>query len=359
VTLSATLTSGGRPIAGRAIDFHLGAIDLGAATTDVAGVATLAGPPDTLHPGTSAAVTARFAGDKDDTPSAAAPTTLTVVAAPLTVAALDQAKIYGAPLPGSPLGVSYAGFVLGQGPASLGGSLSVTTTATALSHAGTYPIVPGGLTSDDYAIAFVNGQFRVPPARLVIVANDATKLLGAPLTPLSATYFGLVVGDTPASLTTPARLSTVATQSSPAGKYPIVVDSAASPDYTISYVDGTLTIISPVVSSRIGRARVAVVTTLYRDILARLPEPAGLHYWRRALAGHSTITSVAVAIAHSTEHRALVLSHRAPRISLATAVGDAKRAGQRAFAGHTNRTKPSERGAGGGTTGEDIRIRRS
>jgi hypothetical protein len=359
VTLTATLTSGGRPLVGRVVDFHLGAIDLGTATTDVAGVATLIGPPDTLHPGTYTTVTANFGGDKDETPSSAAATTLTVAAAPLTVTALDQTKTYGDPLPGSPLGVSYVGFVLGQGPASLGGSLTVTTTATAGSHVGTYPIVPGGLTSVDYAVAFVNGQFSVTPARLAIVANDATKPLGAPVPPLSATFIGLVGGDTPASLTTPPRLSTVATQSSPAGSYPIAVDSAASPDYTISYVDGTLTIISPVVSSRIGRARVAVVTTLYGDILGRLPEPSGLGYWRRALAGHSTLTSVAVAIARSPEHRALLARHAAPRISLATAVSDARRAGQRASAVYTKRTKPSERGAGGGMTGRHIRIRRS
>jgi len=43
-------------------------------------------------------------------------------------------------------------------------------------------------------------------------------------------------------LTTPPTVTTTATTSSPAGTYPITASGAASPNYTMSYVDGTLTV---------------------------------------------------------------------------------------------------------------------
>ena len=52
-------------------------------------------------------------------------------------------------------------------------------------------------------------------------------------------------GDTSASLTTPPTLSTTASAGSPAGTYPITASGASSPNYTITYVPGTLTVILP------------------------------------------------------------------------------------------------------------------
>ena len=58
---------------------------------------------------------------------------------------------------------------------------------------------------------------------------------------LTASYAGLVNGDTPASLSTAPTLSTVPA-SSHAGTYAITASGAVDADYTISYVAGTLTI---------------------------------------------------------------------------------------------------------------------
>src|SRR5258708_11859924 len=71
--------------------------------------------------------------------------TLTVTKASLTVTADDKTKTYGAGNPA--LTVSYAGFVNLDTSASLGGTLSVATTATAASPVGSYPITAGGQTS--------------------------------------------------------------------------------------------------------------------------------------------------------------------------------------------------------------------
>jgi hypothetical protein len=57
--------------------------------------------------------------------------------------------------------VSYNGFVLGEGPSVLGGTLWFSTTATASSPPGTYAITPGGLTSSNYTITFVSGTLTV------------------------------------------------------------------------------------------------------------------------------------------------------------------------------------------------------
>jgi hypothetical protein len=63
---------------------------------------------------------------------------------------------------------------------------------------------------------------------------------------LTATYVGFVNGDTPASLSHPATLSTTATAQSPAGPYPINVTDAASSDYTITQTPGKMTVLSDV-----------------------------------------------------------------------------------------------------------------
>jgi hypothetical protein len=86
-------------------------------------------------------------------------------------------------------------------------------------------------------------------APLTITANNQSKVSGAPLPALTASYRGLVNGDTPAVFASPGNhapvLATTATQTSPAiaGGYPITVGGAADPDYTIDYISGTLTVV--------------------------------------------------------------------------------------------------------------------
>jgi autotransporter-associated beta strand protein len=83
----------------------------------------------------------------------------TVSPAPLTVTANDQTKITGEGNP--PFTVSYSGFVLGEGPGVLGGTLTFSTLATTSSPPGMYAVTSGGLTSSNYAIMFVSGTLTV------------------------------------------------------------------------------------------------------------------------------------------------------------------------------------------------------
>jgi hypothetical protein len=93
---------------------------------------------------------------------------LSIMPAPLTVKANNATWAIGAPFPTN-FSASYSGFVLGQNPSALGGTLSFSTTANQNSSVGNYPIVPSGLTSTNYAISYVNGTLTVTPQ---IVAID-------------------------------------------------------------------------------------------------------------------------------------------------------------------------------------------
>ncbi|HEY2895852.1 MAG TPA: PxKF domain-containing protein, partial [Gemmatimonadaceae bacterium] len=92
---------------------------------------------------------------------------LTVTPAPLTVTGVDRQKVFdGLPYPfnTNPVtttDVGYSGFVLGENPSVLGGPLSFSQGATTL--VGSYTNTASGLTSTNYAIAYV-------PAKLSILA---------------------------------------------------------------------------------------------------------------------------------------------------------------------------------------------
>ena len=85
--------------------------------------------------------------------------TLTINPAPLTITADDKTKILNAPNPA--FTATYSGFVLGEGPSVLSGTLSCTTTAVTTSPVGSYPITCSGQTSTNYAITYVAGTLHV------------------------------------------------------------------------------------------------------------------------------------------------------------------------------------------------------
>ena len=166
--------------------------------------------------------------------------TLTINPAGLTITADNQSKAYGAALPG--LTVSYSGWVNGDTAASLTIPPAVTTTGTASSAVGTYPITASGAVDANYTISYVAGTLTVNPVGLTITANDQSKAYGAALPALTVSYNGFVNGDTAASLTTAPTVTTTGTASSAVGTYPITASGAVDANYTISYVAGTLTV---------------------------------------------------------------------------------------------------------------------
>jgi hypothetical protein len=85
----------------------------------------------------------------------------------------------------------------------------------------------------------------VDKALLTITADARSMISGGALPALTYTITGFVNGDGPLSLTSPVVLATTAVAASPAGVYPITVGGATSPNYSITFVAGTLTVIAP------------------------------------------------------------------------------------------------------------------
>jgi hypothetical protein len=79
------------------------------------------------------------------------------------------------------------------------------------SHAGSYAITASGGADADYSITLKNGTLTITPAPLTITADSKSKPYAAALPALTASYSGLVNGDTSASLSTQPTLSTTAT----------------------------------------------------------------------------------------------------------------------------------------------------
>ena len=156
----------------------------------------------------------------------------------LTIAADNQSKIYGAALPA--FTASYAGFVNGD-TASVVTGLQFSTTATVGSNVGTYTITPFGATAANYLLAYVPGTLTINPAALTITANSASRLYGTGNPVFGASYAGFVNGDTSAVLSG-LTIASAATAASNVGSYAITPFGAATANYTIGYVPGSLTI---------------------------------------------------------------------------------------------------------------------
>ena len=145
---------------------------------------------------------------------------ITIAKAPLTVTADAKSRAYGATNPG--FTATFTGFLGGDCPEVLSGKPGFSTSATATSAPGTYPITPtiGSLSAADYTVAtFV-------PGILTIAKATATVTLGN----LAQTYTGSALA--PSVTTSPAGLTTNLTYapSSPinAGSYTVTATIADS-----------------------------------------------------------------------------------------------------------------------------------
>ena len=120
-------------------------------------------------------------------------TSSTIGQAALTVTANSDARFVTQSDAVGYNGVSYSGFVGGETASVLGGSLTISrTNAVTDVGAGTYNgvLVPGGLTSSNYNISFVNGSYTIVPAnQLLIRTTNASATYGsAPTYSTTAQY---------------------------------------------------------------------------------------------------------------------------------------------------------------------------
>jgi uncharacterized repeat protein (TIGR01451 family) len=103
--------------------------------------------------------------------------TLTVTAVPLTITSQNQTVVLNGTLLSN---ATYSGFVLGQGPANLAGTLSCSSTGSTI---GTHTISCSGQSSTNYTISFVNtGVETVDYAPVGTCTNGPGHQILAPIT---------------------------------------------------------------------------------------------------------------------------------------------------------------------------------
>ena len=239
VTFTATVTGpSGTPTG--TVSFYEGTTLLGTGTL-TGGVASMA--PYSFLPVGSHNITAVYSGDANYVPSTSAVLIQVVNQATLTVTADPKTITYGDADP--PFTYTYSGFVLGDTASAIDIPPSCDAPATHI-NAGTYAgiIICSGAVDDNYTFTYVNGTLTVSPKPLTITADNQGKTYGFTLT-FDGTEFttsGLIFNDTVDSVT---LYSDGAPASAPTGTYSIVPSAAVGTglnNYTITYVNGTLTV---------------------------------------------------------------------------------------------------------------------
>ena len=170
--------------------------------------------------------------------------TVSVNAVPLTITASSGTMTYGGIVP--TITATFNGLVNGDQPSNLG--MTCTTKATSASPVGVYQSSCTSTSSRTYTITYVPGTVTVNPADLTITASSSTMAYGGIVPVITASYTGFVNGDSSSSLTVAPTCTTTATRSGAPGTYPSSCSGAVDPDYTMQYVNGTVTISSVLLS---------------------------------------------------------------------------------------------------------------
>ena len=172
VTFQATISPA--PANGETITFLDGATTLGTGTT-ASGVASYSTAAFVTG---SHLITAVYPGDTSDVASTSSVLTQVVNQATLTITAISTNRTYDGTAFSGGNGVIYNGFVNGDTTAVLGGTLSYGGTAQGAIGAGSYSLVPAGLTAANYAFNYVNGTLTVNALGVTVAADGQTKVYG-------------------------------------------------------------------------------------------------------------------------------------------------------------------------------------
>jgi len=203
-------------------------------------VATVSGNTLTIVGAGTANITATQSGNCDYIAATQVVRGLTVNKADLTVTADNKTREYGDANP--TFTISYSGWKNSDNASSLTTQPTATSTATQTSNAGTYPITVSGGVSDNYNFSYQNGTLTITKASLTVTADNKTREYGDANPAFTISYSGWKNSDNASSLTTQPTATSIATQTSNTGTYPITVSGGVSDNYNFSYQNGTLTI---------------------------------------------------------------------------------------------------------------------
>jgi hypothetical protein len=172
---------------------------------------------------------------------AAAQVTLQVNKLNASVTPNAATKVYGQPDPA--LSGTLSGFLPSD-------NVTASYSRAAGESAAGSPYAIGATLSPDavlanYNIIYNTAGFAITRAALTVMANNASRPLGATNPVFTVSYGGFVNNDTATVLSGGSALSTSATTASPAGSYPITVapGTLAAANYTFTFVNGTLTVL--------------------------------------------------------------------------------------------------------------------
>ena len=166
---------------------------------------------------------------------------VTVNAAPLTITADNQSKVYGNPDP--TLTATFTGLQNGETPSVVSGLSIFAPTGAAATFVGSpHPIIPSGASAANYTISYVDGLLTVTPRPIAIAADPQSKVYGQPDPLLTYTVggAGLAYGDVLAGALTRIAGETVA--ASPYAILQGTLTDAANPNYAIAYTGNVLAI---------------------------------------------------------------------------------------------------------------------
>lgn len=168
----------------------------------------------------------------------------TITPATLTVTAANAAKTYDGLAFAGGNGVTYSGFVNGEGVGVLEGTLVYGGTSKDAKDAGTYLISASGLAAKNYTLNYVDGTLTIGKAALTVTAKDASKTYDGLAFEggNGVSYSGFVNGETTAVLDGTLTYVGSAQGAKDAGTYGITASGLSAKNYDLSYVDGTLTI---------------------------------------------------------------------------------------------------------------------
>lgn len=166
---------------------------------------------------------------------------LTVDKRPLYVTADDKTAAYGgiAPI----FTAQITGFYGSDTVNLLNGEIGFDCTYSSGSDAGSYPIVPKGLSSDKYEMEYVAGNLEVTKRVLTVTADNKSAYYGDNAPALTVKYSGFLEGDDQTELGGELLFYCRYRKGNDVGTYPIVPSGLESANYDITYVSATLTVL--------------------------------------------------------------------------------------------------------------------
>ncbi|MBD1392952.1 NHL domain-containing protein [Mucilaginibacter glaciei] len=159
---------------------------------------------------------------------------LTITPRAISVTAVAKTKVYGDTEP-------VLSYKITEGALVAPDNFTGSVTRAPGENVAAYVIEKGTLSiNSNYILNYIADKFTITTQKLIVTANDQTRIYGAANKPLALAYSGFVNGEDSNSLTTSPTLSTVATAKSAAGVYDIIVNGAVAKNYTFVYINGKL-----------------------------------------------------------------------------------------------------------------------